>query len=203
MLLGAPASGKGTQAARLADHFDLEHFSTGAMLRQAVADGSELGSVVGQLLKDGQLVPDHLVVELVLDALEQSGNGFVVDGFPRTLRQAEGFDVMLAQRALALDAVILIEVAHSVLVSRSTGRRIDPATGRVYHLQFAPPPAEIVPRLEQRDDDSEAVVVERLAIYQRQTAAVIDHYRERLVAIDGAGTPAQVFTQILDRLNRQ
>ena len=195
MLLGAPASGKGTQAARLADHFDLEHISTGAMLRQTVANGGELGSLVGQLLKDGQLVPDNLVVELVLDALEQSGNGFVVDGFPRTLRKAEGFDVMLAQRALALTAVILIEVAHSVLVSRSTGRGIDPDTGHVYHLQFAPPPAEIVPRLEER--------VERLAIYQRQTAAVIDHYRERLVAIDGSGTPAQVFTQILDRLNRQ
>ena len=134
MLLGAPASGKGTQAARLADHFDLEHISTGAMLRQAVANGGELGSLVGQLLKDGQLVPDHLVVELVLDALEQSGNGFVVDGFPRTLRQAEGFDVMLAQRALALDAVILIKVAHSVLVSRSTGRRIDPDTGHVLSL---------------------------------------------------------------------
>ena len=147
MLLGAPASGKGTQAARLADHFDLEHISTGAMLRQALADGGELGSLVGQLLKDGQLVPDHLVVELVLDALEQSGNGFVVDGFPRTLRQAEGFDVMLAQRALALNAVILMGVAHSVLVSRSTGRRIDPDTGHVYHLQFAPPPAEIVPLL--------------------------------------------------------
>ena len=140
MLLGAPASGKGTQADRLADHFDLEHISTGAMLRQAVADGGELGSLVGQLLKDGQLVPDHLVVELVLDALEQSGNGFVVDGFPRTLRQAEGFDVMLAQRALALNAVILIEVAHSVLVSRSTG------PDRSRHRPRLPPAIRPAPR---------------------------------------------------------
>ena len=91
------------------------------------------------MLKDGQLVPDYLVVELVIDALERSGNGFVVDGFPRTLRQGESFDVMLAQRALALYAIIHIEVAHSILISRSTGRRIDPHTGRIYHLQLAPP----------------------------------------------------------------
>ena len=205
ILLGGPASGKGTQAARLARHFDLEHVSTGDMLRQACAEGTELGLLVDGMLKEGQLVPDYLVVELVLDALDQAPKCFVMDGFPRTLRQAVGFDVILDQRTLALDAVILIEVANQILVERSTGRRIDPDTGDVYHLQFAPPPTEIAARLQQRDDDCEGVVVERLDIYNREIAAVIDHYqqREQLACVDGSGTPDQVFAHILDQFSRQ
>ena len=128
-----------------------------------------------------------------------------MDGFPRTLRQAQGFDVIFDQRALALDAVILIEVANQILVERSSGRRVDPDTGRVYHLQFAPPPTEIAARLQQRDDDREEVVVSRLDIYNREIAAVIDHYRQReqLARVDGSGTPDQVFAYILDQLNPQ
>ena len=205
ILLGAPGSGKGTQAPRLARHFGLVHVSTGETLRQVCAEGSELGLLVGDLLKEGQLVPDHLVVQLVLDALDQAPRGFVMDGFPRTLRQAQGFDVIFDQRALALDAVVLIEVANQILVERSSGRRVDPDTGRVYHLQFAPPPAEIAARLQQRDDDREEVVVSRLDIYNREIAAVIDHYRQReqLARVDGSGTPDQVFAYILDQLNPQ
>ena len=143
MLLGAPTSGKGTQATRLAQRFGLVHISTGEMLRQACAEGSDLGILAAEYLSDGQLLPDYIVVELVLDALDRTPGGFVMDGFPRTLRQAKAFDTMLQQRDLPLDAVILIEVADCTLIERGTGRRVDPVTGQIYHLLFAPPPAEI------------------------------------------------------------
>lgn len=204
MLLGAPASGKGTQAARLARRFNLAHISTGAMLRQASAEGNELGLLADEYLNDGRLVPDHLVVQLVLDVLDQDPSGFIMDGFPRTLRQALGFDVMLEQRALPLDAVILIEVADRILVERSIGRRVDRTTGQIYHLQFAPPPAHIADQLEQRSDDSEQVVKERLDIYNGEIAGVIDHYQHQglLTRIDGSGPPDQVFDYILNGLSR-
>ena len=188
MLLGAPASGKGTQATRLAQRFGLVHISTGEMLRQACAEGSDLGILAAEYLSDGQLVPDYLVV----------------DGFPRTLRQAKAFDTMLQQRDLPLDAVILIEVADCTLIERGTGRRVDPVTGQIYHLLFAPPPAEIAERLEQRDDDSEHIVKERLGIYQRTTYEVVTHYQQQnlLTRVDGSGPPDEIFDHIFGRLSR-
>ncbi len=204
MLLGAPASGKGTQATRLAQRFGLVHISTGEMLRQACAEGSDLGILAAEYLSDGQLVPDYLVVELVLDALDRAPGGFVMDGFPRTLRQAKAFDTMLQQRDLPLDAVILIEVADCTLIERGTGRRVDPVTGQIYHLLFAPPPAEIAERLEQRDDDSEQIVKERLGIYQRTTYEVVIHYQQQnlLTRVDGSGPPDEIFDHIFGRLSR-
>ena len=203
MLLGAPASGKGTQADRLAKHFGLVHISTGEILRQACTEGSELGELANDYLKEGQLVPDHIVVQLVLDALDDADGGYIMDGFPRTLRQARGFDVILGQRDLPLDSVIFIEVADRILLERSTGRRVDPVTGRVYHVQFAPPPVEIANRLEQREDDGEQVVKERLGIYHRTTSEVVEHYRQQglITRIDGAQDPDQVFAHIIERLN--
>ena len=204
MLMGAPASGKGTQATRLAQRFGLVHISTGEMLRQACAEGSDLGILAAEYLSDGQLVPDYLVVELVLDALDRAPGGFVMDGFPRTLRQAKAFDTMLQQRDLSLDAVILIEVAESTLIERGVGRRVDPVTGQIYHLLFTPPPAEIAERLEQRDDDSEQVVKERLYIYQRTTYEVVTHYQQQnlLTRLDGSGPPDEIFDHIFGRLSR-
>ena len=204
MLLGAPASGKGTQATRLAQRFGLVHISTGEILRQACAEGSDLGILAAEYLSDGQLVPDYLVVELVLDALDRAPGGFVMDGFPRTLRQAKAFDTMLQQRDLPLDAVILIEVAEPTLIERGTGRRVDPVTGQIYRLLFSPPPAEIAERLEQRDDDSEEVVKERLGIYQRTTSEVVTHYQQQnlLTRVDGSGSPDEVFDHIFGRLSR-
>ena len=203
MLLGAPASGKGTQATRLAQRFGLVHISTGEILRQACAEGSDLGILAAEYLSDGQLVPDYLVVELVLDALDRAPGGFVMDGFPRTLRQAKAFDTMLQQRDLPLDAVILIEVAEPTLIERGTGRRVDPVTGQIYHLLFSPPPAEIAERLEQRDDDSEEVVKERLGIYQRTTSEVVTHYQQQnlLTRVDGSGPPDKVFDHIFGLLS--
>ncbi len=188
MLLGASTSGKGTQATRLAQRFGLVHISTGEMLRQACAEGSDLGILAAEYLSDGQLVPDYLVV----------------DGFPRTLRQAKAFDTMLQQRDLPLDAVILIEVADCTLIERGTGRRVDPVTGQIYHLLFAPPPAEIAERLEQRDDDSEQIVKERLGIYQRTTYEVVIHYQQQnlLTRVDGSGPPDEIFDHIFGRLSR-
>ena len=204
MLLGAPASGKGTQATRLAQRFGLVHISTGEILRQACAEGSDLGILASEYLSDGQLVPDYLVVELVLDALDRAPGGFVMDGFPRTLRQAKAFDTMLQQRELPLDAVILIEVAESTLIERGVGRRVDPVTRQIYHLLFAPPPAEIAERLEQRDDDSEQVVKERLCIYQRTTHEVVTHYQQQnlLTRVDGSAPPDEIFDHIFGRLSR-
>ena len=188
MLLGASTSGKGTQATRLAQRFGLVHISTGEMLRQACAEGSDLGILAAEYLSDGQLVPDYLVV----------------DGFPRTLRQAKAFDTMLQQRDLPLDAVILIEVADCTLIERGTGRRVDPVTEQIYHLLFAPPPAEIAERLEQRDDDSEHIVKERLGIYQRTTYEVVTHYQQQnlLTRVDGSGPPDEIFDHIFGRLSR-
>ncbi len=204
MLLGASTSGKGTQATRLAQRFGLVHISTGEMLRQACAEGSDLGILAAEYLSDGQLVPDYLVVELVLDALDRTPGGFVMDGFPRTVRQAKAFDTMLQQRDLPLDAVILIEVADCTLIERGTGRRVDPVTEQIYHLLFAPPPAEIAERLEQRDDDSEHIVKERLGIYQRTTYEVVTHYQQQnlLTRVDGSGPPDEIFDHIFGRLSR-
>ncbi len=203
ILIGAPASGKGTQANHLARHFSLKNLSTGDMLRRACAQGDELGIRANTYLREGQLVPDDLVVQLVLDRLEENDQGIIMDGFPRTLAQAEKFDILLEQRNMHLDGVILIKVSDPVLIKRSTDRRFDPETGRIYNLHFDPPPDEILARLEKREDDNEEIVKERLRIYKDQTTALITHYQKKnlLTPVEGSRMPEEVFFSILEQLN--
>ncbi|MBM3277597.1 MAG: adenylate kinase [Candidatus Handelsmanbacteria bacterium] len=205
VMIGAPASGKGTQAHKLTRHFNLDHISTGEMLRAEEAKRSELGLVVESYLKRGQLVPDGLVVKLVGErlALNHLAQGFILDGFPRTLNQALALDQALTALGQAIDAALLIEVPDSAVLERITGRRADPETGRIYHLKYSPPPPEILSRLEQRDDDTAELMQARLNTYHERIAPVVAHYREGglLVAVDGTSSPDAVFAQVLRLLN--
>lgn len=207
VIIGAPASGKGTQANRLTQHFQIDHISTGEMLRAEVARRSELGLVVESYLKRGRLVPDNLVMKLVRDRLARDPivNGFIMDGFPRTLSQTHSFDQCLQELDHALDAVLLIDVPDQVVLERITGRRADPETGRIYHLRLSPPPPEILHRLEQRDDDTEEVMKGRLATYHERIAPVIAHYQDQglLIRVDGTPSPDEVFREILRQLAPQ
>lgn len=204
VMIGAPASGKGTQAHKLTRHFNLDHISTGEMLRAEEAKRSELGMVVESYLKRGQLVPDGLVVKLVGERLlhNHQAQGFILDGFPRTLNQALSLDQALADLGEGIDAALLIEVPDSAVLERITGRRADPETGRIYHLKFSPPPPEILSRLEQRDDDTAEVMQARLNTYHERIAPVVAHYRDRgqLIAVDGTPAPDLVFAELLQLL---
>lgn len=204
MLIGAPASGKGTQAKLLTERLQITHISTGDMLRQAVSNRTDLGQMIEPYLRHGWLVPDNHVVQLVDDRLAdgETAQGFVLDGFPRTLSQAQGLDRTMAARDISLDAIILIEVDTDAVLERVTGRRSDPDTGEIYHLVFDPPPDEIRDRLEQREDDTEEVMRERLATYDQEIRPVLDHYerRQQIVRVDGTNPPEQVLGDILVQL---
>ncbi len=206
ILLGAPGSGKGTQAERMVAEFDLVHISTGDMLRQAIAAGTNLGELIGHYLKAGYLVPDHHVTSLVDQRLARAdiNNGFILDGFPRTVRQAESLDEILRLREIVLDAVALIDVPDEIVVERMSGRRIDPQTGRIYNLSMDadPPPADVLTRLEKRDDDSEDVIRHRLTTFHLQTDPVVSFYEARgnLLRVDGTQAPDTVFDALTSQI---
>ena len=153
ILIGPPGAGKGTQAEYLVERFRIPHISSGDMLRAAVAGGTDLGRQADGFMKAGQLVPDELVIAMIVERTAQPdcARGFILDGFPRTRPQAEELAVDLEKAGVTLDAVVLIEVPDSRIVERVTGRRMDPETGDIYHVQFKPPPAEIVDRCAQRE----------------------------------------------------
>jgi adenylate kinase len=200
ILLGAPGSGKGTQAQRLAEQRGIPQISTGDLLRAAVARGSELGRAAKAAMDAGRLVDDSLVLGLIRERLAEpdARPGFILDGFPRNLAQARSLDALLAELGQPLDAVVQLEVASDELVRRIAGRRSCADCGRVFNLLTAPPPAgaaAVCPRtgaphrLFQRPDDNEATVAERLRVYQEQTRPLIDFYRTRgiLRSIDAQG----------------
>src|SRR5579872_4139609 len=200
ILLGAPGSGKGTQAQRLVEQHGIPQVSTGDLLRAAVARGSDLGLKAKAAMDAGKLVEDSLVLGLIRERLAESDAraGFILDGFPRNLPQAQALDALLAELGQPLDAVVQLEVAPHELVRRISGRRSCADCGRVFNLLTAPPPtgaAAICPktgaphRLMQRPDDNEATVAERLRVYAEKTAPLIDFYRARglLRVIDAHG----------------
>ncbi|KTG09475.1 adenylate kinase [Haloprofundus marisrubri] len=192
LLLGAPGAGKGTQSKRLAEEFSLEHVTTGDALRANKDMETEYGTP-REYMDAGELVPDGLVNEIVEEALSNA-SGFVLDGYPRNLSQAEYLDDITD-----LDSVIYLDVSDDELVRRLTGRRLDPETGDIYHTEFdMPDDDEIADRLVQRDDDTEDVVRERLRVYEENTAEVIQYYRDsdELVEVDGEQTPDQVFEDV-------
>ena len=206
ILLGAPGSGKGTQAKLLVSHFDIVQISTGDMLRAAIARRSDLGVVVEQYMRFGHLVPDHHVNELVEERLSQPavGAGFVMDGYPRTLPQVNSFQALLKRTGVELDGVLLIDVSDDEVVRRMTGRRVDPVTGKTYNLNVdAPPRSEIAGRLEQRHDDTEDVIRQRVATFHQETDPVIERYRslDALICVDGCGEQDAVFAAIVNALD--
>jgi adenylate kinase len=196
IFIGPPGAGKGTQAARLVEHYAIPHISTGDMFRAAVKAGSPMGLEAKRYMDAGDLVPDSVVIGMVQERIAQPdcAEGFMLDGFPRTVPQAEALD----EAGVQLDVVLVLEVPDDLIVERITGRRTDPETGTIYHLQFSPPPAEIAPRLVHRADDTEEACRTRLAKYHRETAPIIPLYEARGLVrkVDGVGTPDEVTARI-------
>jgi adenylate kinase len=200
ILLGPPGAGKGTQAERLQDDFPLAYVATGDMLRQAVADETDLGREAKAYMDRGALVPDEVITGVILDAVTggDSEDGFLLDGFPRTVGQAEALDDGLRRLDRRLTGALLIDVPENEVVRRLSGRRVCP-NGHVYHVEFNPPERDGVcdadgEPLSQRDDDREETIRTRLEVYREQTAPLIDRYDEAglLHRVDGTRTPTEV-----------
>ncbi len=202
VLVGPPASGKGTQANVLTEKFGVPKISTGDMLREARAQGTKLGREAEGYMNAGKLVPDEVVIGLVDERLSQPDavKGFILDGFPRTVPQAEALAALLESRGSGLDAVVQIDVARELLVERATLRRTDKRTGQIYHLKYNPPPPGA--DLEHRSDDREETVGARLDQYDAMTAALLPHYEKQglLRRIDGVGAPKDVTERLLAAL---
>jgi adenylate kinase len=200
ILLGPPGAGKGTQAERLQEDFPLAYVATGEMLRQAVKDETELGNEAKAYMDRGDLVPDDVIIRVILDRLadHDTSDGFLLDGFPRTDKQAEALDEALGKVDRKLSAALLIDVPEDELVARLSGRRVCP-NGHTYHLEHNPPKNDEVcdvdgEPLEQREDDREETVRKRMKVYRDQTSPLIDYYDERdlLHRFDGTRSPTEV-----------
>ena len=200
ILVGPPGAGKGTQAGALVNRFGISHISTGDMLRAAVSQGTALGKQADGYMKAGGLVPDDLVIAMVIERIQQPdcADGFMLDGFPRTRPQAEALDTELEKAGLALDIVLQIEVPDELIVERITGRRLDPDTGEIYHVEFRPPPADVAPRVLQRKDDTERACRARLEKYHSETAPIVPFYEAKglLKRVDGNAAPEEVSRRI-------
>jgi adenylate kinase len=205
VLLGAPGAGKGTQAERLVDDFDLPYYSTGNILREAVEEETELGREAKEYMDRGDLVPDELICRVIEERLDsgEADDGFLLDGFPRTIGQAEMLGEALEKRGRSLTAALLIDTPDEEVIRRLSGRRTCVKAGHVYHVEFDPPKNEGVcdqdgSRLIQRDDDKPETVKNRLAVYHEQTEPLIEWYDERglLRRFDGTRSPEEVHSHI-------
>jgi len=205
ILVGPPGAGKGTQAARLVDRYRIPHISSGDMFRAATKEGTALGIEAARYMNDGKLVPDEVVIGMILERIARPdcANGFMLDGFPRTRPQAEALDAAMKQAGVKLDAVVLIEVPDALLEERAVGRRSDPETGAIYHLTYNPPPADIVPRLVHRKDDTVEAVTTRVQKYHSETAPIVPFYIEQniLKRVDGVGDPDAITQRITSALD--
>ena len=199
--LGPPGAGKGTQARDLAQEWGVLHLATGDMLREAVAAGSPLGREAKRYMDQGALVPDDVIIRMMAERLSvaDAGRGFILDGFPRTTAQAEALSRLLKDLGQSLDTVVYFDVSEPELLRRLTGRLVCRACGHSYHLTFNPPKRAGVcdacgGELYQRDDDGEATVRNRLEVYRRQTAPLLDYYRQRniLTTVSGEGPVATI-----------
>lgn len=205
VLLGPPGAGKGTQASHLADAYRIPHISTGDIFRANLTDETPIGLKAKSYMDAGDLVPDEVVNDMVAERLteDDTNAGFLFDGFPRTVGQAEWFEKMLADRGMPLDVVLKFEVDEDELIERLTGRRVHQPTGRIYHVTFDPPPDSIEPdELVHRPDDREDVVRNRLDVYRRDTEPLEQFYWERglLRPVTAVGPVADVTTRALDIL---
>lgn len=211
LIMGPPGAGKGTQAETLTAKLAIPHISTGDMFRKAISDGTELGKKAKEYMDAGQLVPDEVTVGIVKERLSEPdcAEGFLLDGFPRTVPQAEALEAILKELDMTLDAVLNIAVPDDKLVARLTGRRICRDCGASYHVIFSPPKQENVcdncqGELYQRSDDSEETALNRLKVYHQNTAPLIDFYRVRglLKDIDGDRPIPEVLVAIGKALGR-
>ncbi len=201
VLLGPPGSGKGTQGERLQEDFRLPYYATGDILRAAVRDGTELGEEAKGYMDRGDLVPDQVMVGLIAERVsgEAAGDGFILDGFPRTTAQAEALDSKMAELGRALTVAILIDVSDDEVVRRLSGRRTCVKEGHVFHVELDPPKNDDIcdicgARLEIREDDKPEVVRNRLRTYHEKTEPVVSYYEGRgiLRRVDGARAPDEV-----------
>jgi adenylate kinase len=205
ILLGPPGAGKGTQAERLTDDFGLPHISTGNALRAAVEEGTDLGREAKKFMDSGGLVPDEVVIGIALEAVngDDARDGFLLDGFPRTVPQAEALGEGMEKLDRRITAALLVDVPDEEIIRRLSGRRVSVKTGRVYHVDFDPPKHEDRcdvdgSRLIQRDDDKPDVIKERLRVYHDQTQPLVDYYDEKglLRRLDGTRPPTEVHDHI-------
>lgn len=210
ILLGPPGAGKGTQASAIVKEHNIPHISTGDIFRENIKQGTDLGKEAKKYIDKGLLVPDEVVVSIVKDRIaeEDCKNGFLLDGFPRTLDQGEALDENLKDMGISLDKVINIEVDKEVLVGRAIGRRICKNCGATYHIEYNPPKEEgkcdvCSGELYQRDDDTEETVNKRFAVYQEQTKPLIDYYRKKdlILNVDGSEGIEVISKNILDGLH--
>jgi adenylate kinase len=211
ILLGPPNAGKGTQAKKLYADFKIPQISTGDILRKAVREGTELGKLAGPLMAAGAYVPDEIVIGIVEERLKEPdcANGFILDGFPRTIPQAEALERMLAKLGKQLDAVVSLEVPHEKLIERGSGRRSCPTCGSVYHVYQSPPKrAGFCDKdgtgLVQREDDKAEVIEKRLKKYDAETSPLKQFYAQRglLKSIDGVGAPEGIYEELRKALGK-
>lgn len=214
ILLGAPGAGKGTQASFICKQFEIPQISTGDMLRAAVKAGTPLGVEAKKVMDSGGLVSDDIIIGLVKERITQPdcNGGFLFDGFPRTIRQADA----MKEAGVALDVVLEIDVPEDAIIQRMSGRRVHPASGRSYHVKFNPPKVDGVDDVSgepliQRDDDKEATVRKRLQVYQNQTRPLVDYYSQwaagghagapRYERISGTGSVEEITSRVMGALN--
>ncbi|ELC8417036.1 adenylate kinase [Clostridium perfringens] len=205
VLLGPPGAGKGTQAKSISNRYSIPHISTGDIFRKNISENTPLGIEAKSYMDNGQLVPDEVTINMVKDRLQQDDckNGYLLDGFPRTVHQAEALDNFLTEREESIDTALLIEVPKEFILERMTGRRVCPSCGASYHIKFNPPTndgkcdlcgSDVI----QRKDDTEETVKERLDVYEDQTQPLIDFYKNKkqLSVVDGTQAINEVFESI-------
>ncbi|MGE4234515.1 MAG: adenylate kinase [Bacteriovoracia bacterium] len=207
LLLGAPGSGKGTQAKKLIEKLGVPQLSTGDMLRSAVKAQSVLGKQASSYMEKGQLVPDSLVLDLIRERVSQPdcSKGFILDGYPRNIAQAQSLESVLSSVGKKLDYVVEIQVPEAELVERLSGRRICRTCGAGFHQKFQPPKVagkcdKCGGELYQRNDDVESVIRDRLKVYDSETSPLVDHYKQKsiLKTLAGTGSPEQILSKILE-----
>lgn len=209
VLLGPPGAGKGTQAKSISNKYSIPHISTGDIFRKNISENTPLGVEAKSYMDKGQLVPDEVTINMVKDRLQQADceNGYLLDGFPRTVAQAEALDSFLVERNEQLDTALLIKVPNEFILERMTGRRVCPSCGASYHIKFNPPAngdkcdlcgSEVI----QRKDDTVETVKERLDVYEKETQPLIDFYANKklLSEVDGTKAINEVFRGICEIL---
>ena len=209
IMLGAPGAGKGTQAKRIAEKYQIPHISTGDIFRSNIKEGTELGMKAKQFMDQGLLVPDEVTIGMLLDRIHQDDceKGYVLDGFPRTIPQAEALDKALAEMGQKMDYAIDVEVPDENIINRMSGRRACVGCGATYHMVYAAPAKEGIcdkcgGELILRDDDKPETVEKRLRVYHEQTQPLIDYYKEKgvLHSVDGTKDMEEVFQSITEIL---
>jgi len=209
VLLGPPGVGKGTQASNIVEKYNIPHISTGDIFRANIKEGTELGKTAKEYMDKGLLVPDEIVVSIVKDRISQKDceNGFLLDGFPRTVEQGKALDEELSNMGIKLDKVVNIEASEDVLIERITGRRICKQCGATYHVKNKPPKVDGICDIDggtlyQREDDKVETVATRIQVYQKQTQPLIDYYKNKglLLEINGTRAIEDIFNTIVNSL---